>query len=297
MPETRIGISGWRYREWRGSYYPADLPQKRELEYAANHFDSIEINGTFYSLQRPEYFRSWYARTPADHLFAVKGGRFITHMKRLRNVETALANFFASGVLALEDKLGPFLWQFPANLGFDERFEAFFRRLPRDSFEAAALARHHDRRVPGSRGLYEPTRRRALRHAVEVRSPSFVCREFVDLLRSQGIALVVADTAKRFPYFEDVTADFVYVRLHGDVELYKSGYTPAAIRRWAERVRAWRAGREPRDAVRASPRRAPRTRGRDVYVYFDNDVKAHAPFDALALARELGVERGMRRRA
>lgn len=284
--ELRIGISGWRYPNWRGAFYPLGLPQREELAFAAERMNSIEINGSFYSLQRPELYSAWYRATPDNFVFAVKGSRFITHMKKLRDVETALANFFASGVFRLGDKLGPFLWQFPENLGFDERFEAFFELLPKNSEQASELTMRHDSRLRGRSETRLPGRRR-LRHAMEVRSRSFCCPEFIALLRRYGIALVVAETAGRFPYLEDVTADFVYVRLHGDVELYASGYSPEALARWGRRIRAWRAGREPRGAITASPKAAQPRAKRDVYVYFDNDYKLRAPFDAMALARLL----------
>ncbi|MDB4992594.1 MAG: hypothetical protein JWM74_26 [Myxococcaceae bacterium] len=286
-PRTRVGISGWIYPRWRGAFYPKKLPQKSELAYAAGTFDSIEINGSFYSLQRPSAYARWYDETPADFEFAVKGGRFITHMKKLNDVHAATANFFASGVLRLREKLGPILWQFPPNLGFDEpRFRAFFELLPKDTLAASRLARRHDDKVKGRCTLVTDACR-PVRHAVEVRHPSFCDPRFIALLREHRIALVVADTAQRFPYLEDVTADFVYVRLHGDAELYVSGYEASAIAHWARRVRAWRDGREPGDArlVAAPSSEAPR--GRDVYVYFDNDAKVRAPFDAIALQAEL----------
>jgi uncharacterized protein YecE (DUF72 family) len=286
--DVRVGISGWRYGGWRGVFYPEGLPQKQELEYAANYFNSIEINGSFYSLQKPAYFRNWYEQTPRDFIFSVKGARFITHMKKLRDVEAPLANFFASGVLCLEEKLGPILWQFPPQLGFDERWENFFRMLPRDTREAAQLARHHDARMHGRSHVTVRTQR-PLRHAIEVRNLSCCSTQFVDLLRQYDVALVVADSAGRFPYFEDVTADFVYVRLHGDVELYTSGYSEAALDRWAERVTSWSHGGEPRDAVRASAKAPAKRAERDVYVYFDNDAKVHAPFDALGLSQRVGL--------
>src|SRR5690349_22227877 len=128
--EIRIGISGWRYPPWRGTFYPNGLPQRRELEYASRHVATIEINGSFYSLQRPEFYARWRDETPDGFVFAVKGGRFITHMKKLRDVETALANFFGSGVLALGEKLGPILWQFPESMPHElDRFAAFFAQL------------------------------------------------------------------------------------------------------------------------------------------------------------------------
>jgi uncharacterized protein YecE (DUF72 family) len=285
----RVGISGWRYSPWRGPFYPKGLPQRRELDHASRLFASIEINGTFYSLQRPERFAEWHAATPAGFVFAVKGGRFITHMKKLKGVETPLANFFASGVLRLEEKLGPFLWQLPPNLGFDEaRLEAFFALLPRDTTAAARLAAQHDHRVAG-RAWFDSEAKRPLRHAVEIRHRSFRDPRFVALLRRHGIALVLADTPG-WPYFEDVTADFLYLRLHGAEELYASGYSDAALDRWAARIATWATGGEPADRDCASRDPPPRRTGRDVYVYFDNDAKVRAPFDAQSLAAKLGQQ-------
>ncbi len=287
MPRVRVGISGWRYAPWRGVFYPAGLPQREELAFASKQLDSIEINGSFYSLQRPELYRRWAAETPPGFVFAVKGGRYITHMRRLRDARIPLANFFASGVLALEEKLGPILWQFPETLACDlVRFREFFEMLPRNTREAAALAADRDPWL-ADRSLIETSSNRPLRHAVEVRSRTCATPQFIALLREFGVAWVVADTAGRWPFFEDVTADFVYVRLHGDKELYESGYSRPAIARWARKVRAWSSGGEPSDAQRVSSPAAPNGEGRDVYVYFDNDVKVRAPFDALALARAM----------
>jgi uncharacterized protein YecE (DUF72 family) len=287
--DVRIGISGWRYAPWRGVFYPPRWPHARELEYAARHMRSIEINGSFYSLQHPDAYRAWYDATPADFVFAVKGSRFITHMKKLAGVERALANFFASGLLRLREKLGPILWQLPPSLGFDaDRLAAFFGRLPRDTEAAAALARRHDRRVSGRAWMRVDTCR-PVRHALEVRHESFRTPALAALLRRHRIGLVVADTAGKWPFMEDVTADFVYARLHGDKELYVSGYTDEALAIWAGKVRAWANGGAPAGSrLVAAPARE-RRRGRDVFVYFDNDVKVHAPFDAMALAHRLGV--------
>jgi uncharacterized protein YecE (DUF72 family) len=266
---VRIGTSGWRYPPWRGVFYPKGLAQRRELEYLSRQLSTVEINGTFYSLQRPESFARWHAETPDGFIFAVKGPRFVTHMKKLADVEVPLANFFASGVLALREKTGPMLWQLPPSLGFHpERLAAFFALLPRSSDEAAWLARRHDERLTG-RSLVVNDADRPLRHALEVRHKSFETPAFVDLLREHAISLVVADTAGRWPRLFDVTADLVYVRLHGDVELYTSGYSETALDDWARRIRQWR------DA------------GHDVQVHFDNDVKVHAPFDALALTERV----------
>ena len=289
-----IGISGWRYAPWRGDFYPQGLSQSRELAFAAERFRTIEINGSFYSLQTPERYERWYADAPADFRFAVKGSRYITHMLRLRNVDVALANFFASGVLALRDKLGPFLWQLPPSLPYDaERLGAFFERLPRTGAEAAKLARRHDERVRGRARLAADPKQR-LRHALEVRHPSFVRPELIAQLRRERIALVVADTAGKWPLLEDLTADFVYVRLHGDKKIYESGYSDAALRLWAKKIRAWLAGGEAPHARGIAKARPRRRSGRDVFVYFDNDVKVHAPYDALRLATRVGDRRRAR---
>jgi uncharacterized protein YecE (DUF72 family) len=261
------------------------LPHRRELEYVSRQVSTIEINGSFYSLQRPASYQSWATDTPADFVFAVKGSRFITHMKKLRDVETPLANFFASGVLALGAKLGPLLWQLPPNLPFDvDRLTTFFALLPHSTAEAAALAQHHDERLKGQ-AWTSTDEDRPLRHALEVRHPSYYDPALVELLRAQGVALVVADSAGIWPYLEDITADFVYVRLHGGPELYVSGYTDEALDTWAQRIRGWQAGESPR-TEHTITRPAP-MRPREVFVYFDNDAKVHAPVDAISLARRL----------
>jgi uncharacterized protein YecE (DUF72 family) len=281
-----IGTSGWRYGSWRGTFYPPGLPQRRELAHLAGLVNSVEINGSFYSLQRPEFYRAWAAQTPDEFLFAVKGSRYITHLKQLRDVRVPLANFLASGVLALGPKLGPLLWQLPPRLRFDaERIEAFLALLPRSTGEAAQLAGEHDERLDG-RADSTVDADRPLRHALEVRHPSFRDPAFVALLRAHDTALVVADTAGLFPYLEDVTAGFVYVRLHGDTELYVSGYSAEALDRWAAKVRAWRAGEAPVGEHTVAPPAPPLPR--DVFVYFDNDVKVHAPYDAIGLAERVG---------
>jgi uncharacterized protein YecE (DUF72 family) len=237
----RIGLSGWNYPRWRGVFYPEGLRQRDELAYAGRLFDSIELNGTFYSLKRPEHFARWRAETPEAFVFAVKGGRFITHMKKLRDIDTALANFFASSVLALREKLGPFLWQLPEQLAFDaERIERFLSLLPRGSEAAAELARHHNHRVAG-RSLTFAHLQQPLRHAIEIRHPSFLDPAFIRLLRRRNVALVFADTVD-WPYAEDITADFVYIRLHGSEELYTSGYDEATLDRWAARIGQWAKG-------------------------------------------------------
>jgi uncharacterized protein YecE (DUF72 family) len=272
VARVRVGTSGWRYPPWRGTFYPQGLVQRRELEHLSRRVDTIEINGSFYALQRPENYRAGAAETPDDFVFAVKGGRFITHLKQLRDVEEPLANFLASGVLALGPKLGPILWQLPPRMRFDAgRVEAFLELLPHSTAAAATLAARHDDRLDG-RAHTATDADRQLRHAIEVRNESFRDPVFAGLLREHDVALVLADSAGTWPVFDEITSGFAYVRLHGQDELYASGYTPDALDAWAARARAWW------DA------------GLDTFVYFDNDAKVHAPFDAIALAERLGVQ-------
>lgn len=274
MARVYVGISGYDYPRWAGAFYPKDVPRREWLRYAGRAFNSIELNGTFYSLKSPAVFEKWAAETPGrGFVFAVKGSRFITHNLKLRRAEAALANFYASGVLALGRKTGPFLWQLPATYRFDaERIDAFLGLLPKDSAAAEEIARGHDARLRRSALVRSPVRVR-YRHALEVRHESYFHPEFYDLLRRHRCAFVVADTAGKFGSAEEVTARFVYVRLHGSRKLYVSGYTPAELDTWAARIRQWMAA------------------GRDVYVYFDNDAKVHAPHDALALAARVRPRR------
>jgi uncharacterized protein YecE (DUF72 family) len=271
---VRVGISGWRYPAWRGDFYPKGLPQRRELAYAAEHLTSIEVNGSFYSLQRPSSYAAWRADATGARpgfVFSVKGPRYVTHLKRLRDVDVALANFFASGVLALGPALGPVLWQLPENLRLDVAvLDDFLGRLPRTTTEAAALAAHHDDKVPDDRALTTAEDERPIRYALEFRSPTFAVAVAYDVLRAHGVATVYADTAGRWPKVDEDTAAHRYVRLHGDQELYASGYTDRALDEWAARCRGWAAA------------------GQDVVVYFDNDIKGYAPHDAMRLIERLG---------
>lgn len=275
MAQAYVGISGWRYPAWRGVFYPRGLPQRRELEYASARLNSLEINGSFYSLQRPDHYRAWAEQTPDGFVFAVKGGRFITHLKKLADVQVPLANFFASGVLALGSKLGPVLWQLPPVLGYDrDRLDSFLGLLPRTTAAAAVLAGGHDERLAG-RVWTQVDADRPLRHALEVRHEGFATAArdgaLQRLLTRHGVALVLADTAGRWPWLDHATTDFAYARLHGDVDLYVSGYPDEALDRWAQRVRGWLA------------------EGRDAFVYFDNDAKVRAPVDATGLRDRLGI--------
>ena len=270
MSEVRVGVSGWRYASWRGDFYPEGLVQRRELEYVASQMSSVELNGSFYSLQRPSTYRRIVDSTPDDFPVAVKGSRYITHMLQLAGVETALANFLASGVLALGEQLGPMLWQLPARTAYDEqRLAGFFDLLPRTTGAAAELAQRHDDKLADDRVVTECAVDRPIRHVLEARHRSFGDRAALDLLEKHEVALAASDSPGAWPYFEERTADLMYVRLHGHTELYASGYSSRSLDRWAEKIRAWCAD------------------GLDVYVYFDNDARGHAPHDAVALLDRL----------
>lgn len=284
--QIRIGISGWRYQGWRGTFYPGNLPHRAELHYAAERFNTIELNGSFYSLQHPDSFRRWYAETPPSFVFSVKGSRYLTHVLKLNNIDRGLANFFAQGLLALGEKLGPILWQFPPQWKFNpDLLDEFFRKLPRTHREAAEIGRHHGPQLHGPACL-DVLCNKPLRHAIEVRHESFVSEEFIALLRKHRIASVVADTVE-WPRLMDLTSDFVYCRLHGDKELYASGYGPKAIDAWARRVVQWAQGGEVEDGRKASTKNARRRATRDVFVYFDNDAKVRAPANAQSLIRRV----------
>ncbi|MDB5775497.1 MAG: hypothetical protein JWP38_1630 [Herbaspirillum sp.] len=290
MANIYIGISGWRYAPWRGVFYPDDLRQADELAFASRALPTIELNGSFYALQRPESYAAWYEATPPGFVFSHKGNRYITHIKRLRDIEGPLANVFASGVFNLREKLGPFLWQFPPSFRYDaELTEHFLSLLPPDTEQALELARHCEPRIKNHSAL-DIDKKRKLRHAMEIRNDSFIDESFIRLLRKYKVALVVADTAGKWPYREDVTSDFMYLRLHGEKELYASGYTEQSLARWADRIRAWSEGSQPADAERISDAEPPKRGSRDVYCYFDNDIKVKAPFDARRLIDKLGLK-------
>lgn len=273
MGLLEVGISGWNYEGWRGSFYPPKLPHRDELFFASRELPTIEINGTFYALQKPSSYQRWYEVTPNNFIFSVKANRYITHVKRLRDIEAPMARFFGSGILNLKEKLGPILWQFPPSMSFDpDRFETFLKLLPHD-FKAAAKLAGNGERVQ---------KNYTLRHAVEVRNYSFLNPQFPDLLRRFNVAIVFADTAGKWPYMEDVTANFIYVRLHGDSEIYTSGYDSKTLDFWSKRIQHWRNGKEPKDRMTICETKASKIK-KDVFVYFDNDAKVHAPIDAKSL--------------
>ena len=293
--QIRIGISGWRYAPWRGHFYPPGLTQARELAHAAHQFPAIELNGSFYALQRPHSYANWAADTPDGFVFTVKAPRFITHILRLRDARAAVANFFASGLFALGPKLGPILWQLPPSLHFDaDLLDAFLALLPPDTRAAAALAAEREPQRMRGRELLEPELPWRVRHALEVRHESFCHPDCIALLRRHGVALVVADTGGRWPELGDVTADFMYLRLHGASQLYASGYSDAQIERWAERIRAWAGGHVPADVHTLSKEQPGSGRtDRNVFCFFDNTEKIHAPTNALRLADRLGLGTGL----
>ncbi|MGD9957593.1 MAG: DUF72 domain-containing protein [Candidatus Nanopelagicales bacterium] len=265
---VHIGVSGWSYPRWRGDFYPRVLRPGAELGYVAARMPAAEVNATFYRLQRPTTFRAWSAVGPDGFRLALKGPRYITHLKRLRGCRVPLANFLASGPLLLGNRLGPLLWQLPARQEFDaETVGSFLGLLPHDTAEAAALAAQHDgRREDVS---IDADAVRPLRHVLEARHASFASPEAGALLAACDVGSVVADTAGRFPSIEHVTSGVVYVRLHGHERLYSGGYDDALLDRWAQRCRAWSEG------------------GRDVWVFFDNDADGRAPYDAIALTDRL----------
>ncbi len=259
-----VGMAGWVYPEWRGTFYPKGLTQKNELSWASTQVSSIELNGSFYSLQKPSSWRSWRDATPPDFVFSVKAPRFITHIRRLDDVREPLANFFASGILALGPKLGAVLWQLPPSLDFEPYLiERFFAMLPATTTAAAEFAHERSERMTGKEHL-ETDADRPFRHAIEVRHRSFDSPEFVELARQHGVAIVYGDSAGRWPVIDETTADFRYARLHADEKKYPGGwYEPADLDHWADVVAGW-------------------LESGDAFVYFDNDTKVRAPIDAVS---------------
>ncbi len=261
---VRIGTSGWSYPHWRQTFYPPGLRTNDALGFMATRFDTVEVNGTFYSLVTPQIVDAWRTCVPPSFLFAVKASRYVTHMKKLGGGAAPVANFFAQGILRMGARLGPILWQLPPNLPFSaERARAFLGLLPHDLRAAERLARRHDARVTGRCALRAPDGAEApLRHAFEVRHESWLKDDALRLLQEHDVALVAADTAGKHPASVERTASFAYVRLHGSRVLYGSRYTDAELDAWAARIRVWAQA------------------GAPVFVYFDNDNRAYAPADA-----------------
>ncbi|WP_438391501.1 DUF72 domain-containing protein [Caballeronia sp. DA-9] len=258
----RVGIGGWTFEPWRGLFYPKDLVQKRELEYASRKLNSIEINGTFYGSQKPATFAKWRDETPDGFVFSLKAPRFSTHRRVLSEAGESVERFLSSGVLELQDKLGPINWQFAPTKQFDaDDFEGFLKLLP------AKVEGH------------------AIRHAVEVRHESFRDEAFIALARKYGVAIVMSGDS-HYPQIADVTAPFVYARIMGTTEDQAQGYDKAALDLWAKRAREWSSGATPK-GLETAAKTAPEDTARDVYLYVISGFKAHNPAAAMALTERL----------
>jgi uncharacterized protein YecE (DUF72 family) len=258
----RVGIGGWVFKPWRGTFYPKGLPQARELEHASRAVTTIEINGTFYGSQKPESFRRWAAETPDDFVFSLKGPRFTTHRGVLAEAGPSIERFFGSGVLELQSKLGPVLWQLPPTKAFEpEDFAAFLALLPQ-----------------GLDG-------RPIRHVVEVRHQSFCVPEFVELMRKFSVAIALIDSDQH-PLIADVTSDFVYLRLQRTSEEIDSGYAPGELATWVKRARAFAEGGAPSDLTMLAPAPGAKAK-RDVFIYMISGAKVRAPAAAQALLAQL----------
>jgi uncharacterized protein YecE (DUF72 family) len=261
----RIGIGGWVFEPWRGAFYPEGLPQKRELEYASGKLGSIEINGTYYGSQKPESFAKWYAETPDDFVFALKGSRYITNRRVLAEAAPSIERFLLGGMLELKEKLGPINWQFMPTKKFDPAdFEAFLKLLPHE--------------IEGRR----------LRHAVEVRHDSFRSPDFIALLREYGVAVIIAADSD-YPQIADVTAPFVYARIMGASEAEPNGYSDADLDRWAKRARIWAEGGVPEGLATVAPGAAPNGK-RDVFLYVISGDKVRNPAAAMALTERVAAK-------
>lgn len=282
--EIRIGMSGWTYPPWRGTFYPEGLLQKKELEYASKQVTSIEINGTFYSMQKPESFITWHKQTPADFKFAIKAPRYITHVRRLKEIDSGLANLFATGILRLEHKLGVILWQFPPFVELkDSRFEDFFGKIPRTAFQAAEIAKNFSPKIKDIVD-FKVTKDFPIHHVFEFRNYTFFKPDFIQIMKKNNVGLVIADSAEKGIYSEDLTSDVVYLRMHGLGKKYAKGYSKKDITALAEKVKCWSQGK-----ACDGPKLLSETelKPRSVYVYFDNDAKEYAPSNAQELMKLL----------
>lgn len=262
-----IGMSGWTFPGWRGGFYPKGTVQKKELEFASRKVTSIEINGTFYKIQKPSTFQSWYDATPQGFVFAVKAPQYITHIRRLKEeIETPVANFFASGLFRLKEKLGPILWQFPPNMMLkDDRFEKFIKLLPKTPAAASKVSKGHSSWLKGSA---ETSSKQvpAIRHAFEFRHPSFFNADFLGLLRENNIAVVFAHGGDEKLYIDTPTADFVYARMQGQGKEFAKGYPKKTLQDWRKQI----AGMA-------------KIGVKEAFTYFGTEKKKYSPLDALNL--------------
>jgi uncharacterized protein YecE (DUF72 family) len=246
----RVGIGGWTFEPWRGVFYPPGLAQAKELEYASRHLTSIEINGTYYGSQSPQTFRKWRDSTPEGFVFSVKGSRFTTNRKVLAEAKESIDRFIDQGVLELEDRLGPLLWQFAPAKKFDkDDFAAFLDHLPQ-----RAGGRHDSFRAP----------------------------DFIALLRERNIGLVYSEH-QTYPELADVTSDFVYARLQKGSDDIETAYPDPALDAWARRLETWATGGQPLDLPRADMAHTPPKAPRDVFAYVIHEGKVRAPAAAMAL--------------
>ena len=254
----RVGVGGWTFEPWRNNFYPADLPQSRELEYASRQLTAIEVNGTYYSTQKPATFAKWREQTPDGFVFSLKANRFATMRRVLAEAGESISRFVGSGIAELGDKLGPLVWQFAPTKRFDpDDLEAFLKLLPSE--------------VDGL----------ALRHVLDVRHESFMSPEYLALARRHGVATVFCDSDD-YPSFCDITGDFVYARLMRTDPAIETGYPQPAIAEWAERARLWAAGQEPPGLPCVEETMAP-LQPRDVFMFFISGAKERAPAAAMAL--------------
>jgi uncharacterized protein YecE (DUF72 family) len=261
--QIRIGIGGWTFEPWRGVFYPKGLPHAKELAYAGERLTSIEVNGTFYRTQAPATFRKWAGEVPDGFVFSIKGSRYVTNRRVLKEAGESIERFLDSGVTELGSKLGPLLWQLAPFKKFDEAdFGGFLELLP-EKFDGHRL-----------------------RHVIEVRHDSFRSPAFVSLLRKFGMAAVYTDHVS-YPNIADVTADFVYARLQRGEDDVPTAYPPKQIKEWAGRLQAWAVGGAPKDLPRVEEKHKPKTEPRDVFAYVIHEGKVRAPAAAMALIERL----------
>ncbi len=260
----RVGIGGWTFEPWRNHFFPSDLKQKDELNYASRQLKVIEVNGTYYSSQKPETFAKWAADVPDGFVFSLKASRYSTNRKGLAEAGESIERFLGQGIVELGPHLGPILWQFAPTKKFEpDDFEAFLKLLPNKQD-----------------GL-------PLKHVIEVRHDSFKVPEFVALLEKYGVAPVVAEHFD-YPMIADVTADFVYTRLQKGSDDIRTCYPEDDLKAWAKRLESWAEGKVPDDLPLIDQQRRVDVKPRDVFAFIIHEGKVNAPFGAIALQQEVG---------